>query len=700
MWFEDGVTLLDRVVEDLRDEPSWRPQAAKCEDYFDGNQLDSEYLAQLEERGMHPVSRNMVKAPIRTLLGFEAKNRADFRAFANGDDDTDVAVSLSKWLHEWERRALADRAVSEAHRSQIVAGLGWVEVGRNNDPFGYPHRCWTPQHIEMYPDWRARENDYSDRRYLLRKKWFDRDELMARFPKKRALIKVLGSGEDRWTELPRADFEMLARHFDHDSRTSWEDDEWTDPDRDRLCLHELWYKQAKAGKVLTLPDIELTVEFDPMNYRHVELAEMGLAEVSDAVLPEMRLSFWIGPHRLVDRKSPYLHNEDPYVPFVAFREARTGVPYGLVRDMISPQDEVNSRLTKMLWLLSAKQLVADSDAFVMPPEQVQMEVGRPDAVLWTNPKRINRNHIPKVSSDRELAADQFNVMKDAQGFVAEAGGVYQAMQGRSMPQQSGAAINGLVEQGMTTQGDIGDNYRAARAKVGQHGLSNLIQANMSREFSRTFERERGKKTTIWFNRTTIDEQTGEQLMDNRLDRIRTRVVLEDVASTATFRAQFFTGLSELMKTLPEDMQRILIPYVVESSDLPHKGEIADKLREAMQQQGMTPDQAMAEQQQVALQSQEKEAKILHDTAKAEKASADAERALAEAERARAEIGNVLRQLDMKEAESAQQGADAILQRAMQLAQMGQTRPTAPMVESSPPQREAAQVLPDAGPIPV
>lgn len=691
MWFEDGTTLLDRVVEDLRDEPSWRAQAAKCEDYFDGNQLDSEYLAQLEERGMHPVSRNMVKAPIRTLLGFEAKNRADFRAFANGDDDTDVAMALSKWLHEWERRSLADRAVSEAYRSQLVAGVGWVEVGRNTDPFGYPHRCWTPKFVEIYPDWRARENDYSDRRYLLRKKWFDRDELMARFPKKQSLIKVLGREQEHWSELQRADFEMLARHFDHGSRVSWDDSEWFDANRDRLCLFELWYKQAKPGKVLRLPDIELTVEFDQKNYRHVELAEIGLAEVFDAVLPQMRLSFWIGPHQLVDRKSPYLHNDDPYVPFVGFREARTGAPYGLVRDMISPQDEVNSRLTKMLWLLSAKQLVADSDAFVMPPEQVQMEVSRPDAVLWTNPKRINRNHIPKIASDRELAADQFNVMKDAQGFVAEAGGVYQAMQGRAMPQQSGAAINGLVEQGMTTQGDIGDNYRAARAKVGQLGLSNLIQANQAREFSRTFERERGKKTTIWFNRTTVDEETGEQRMDNRLDRIRTRVVLEDVASTATFRAQFFTGLSELMKTLPEDMQRILVPYVVEASDMPHKGEIADKLRELMQQ-GMTPEQAMEAQQQRALQSQQVEAKILHDTAKAEKASADAERALAEAERARAEIGNVLRQLDMKEADSERQGADAILQRAMQLAQMAQTQPTAPMVAPSPPQREAAQVF--------
>ena len=60
-------------------------------------------------------------------------------------------------------------------------------------------------------------------------------------------------------------------------------------------------------------------------------------------------------HLLKDEESPYKHNKFPYVIFWGKREDRTGIPCGYARDMMFLQDEINARVAKQQWLLSAKR---------------------------------------------------------------------------------------------------------------------------------------------------------------------------------------------------------------------------------------------------------------------------------------------------------------------------------------------------------
>jgi len=72
------------VVEDIRWEPPWRRQADKCSDYYDGNQLDSEALQRMQERGIAPLVYNITKPVIDVCIGMEAKNRTDYRVSEGG----------------------------------------------------------------------------------------------------------------------------------------------------------------------------------------------------------------------------------------------------------------------------------------------------------------------------------------------------------------------------------------------------------------------------------------------------------------------------------------------------------------------------------------------------------------------------------------------------------------------------------------
>jgi len=91
-----------------------------------------------------------------------------------------------------------------------------------------------------------------------------------------------------------------------------------------------------------------------------------------------------------------------------------------------------------------------------------------------------------------------------------------------------------------------------------------------------------------------DEQTGEQVILNDTSRVRAKIVLDDIPSTPTFRLQQMQMLHETAKSLPEEQQAVLVPFLVEMSDMPNKGEVVDQLREMM---GLGDEEAKAQAQQ-------------------------------------------------------------------------------------------------------
>ena len=60
---------------------------------------------------------------------------------------------------------------------------------------------------------------------------------------------------------------------------------------------------------------------------------------SESALPRMRVSIWLGPHKLMDVPSPLPHRI--FHMFLSGAFARTQpAPYGLIRDMRGPQDQI------------------------------------------------------------------------------------------------------------------------------------------------------------------------------------------------------------------------------------------------------------------------------------------------------------------------------------------------------------------------
>jgi len=641
---------LETLLKDLQWEGAWRAEADKAAAYYDGVQLTPETIRQMQERGLAPLVRNLIGPTVDLVLGIEAKAKRDWKIRADQDDAVDLAAAMSAEIKKAERISNADQACSDAYAGMVKAGVGWVEVAREANPFKPRYRVAPVHRREIYWDFRAKSLDLSDARYLVRKQWVDQDVLLLHFPNKAKLILSSMNRWSDWDEVSAAEeFVNLAQAHEIEVRTTIEENEWRDADRKRLCLYEVWYRHWRAAPVLMLPSGQ-SIEFDEKNPVHVQALGLGLATVHKAVFPKVRLSWWVGPHLLSDIPSPYPHGFFPYVPFWAYREDNTGIPYGLVRRMMSPQDEINTRLSKMMWLLSAKRVIGDSDAVDIPWTEVIEEAARPDSVILMNPNRKNKTpDALRIESDFALSQQQFSVLQDATQAIQASAGVYQSMLGKAdFAGQSGLAINSLVEQGSTTLAELNDNYRAARKQVGTLLLS-LVKEDIGSSPYKVIVESNGTRRSVVLNQP-VQDASGNYYLTNDVAATAMTVDLEDVPDTPSFRMQQMTMLTEVVKSLPPEVQPLLADFMLRATDLPFRHEAADRVSAALglngQDNGATTAQQQAAEQQAQLAQQQMQLQLAEQAARVQKAQADAEAA-------RVKIQNMQMQSALKMQETQQ-----------------------------------------------
>jgi hypothetical protein len=594
-----SIEKLSTWLEEIRNQPRWRLVADKENDYYCGNQLDADTLALMEERGQAPIVDNLIMPTINAVLGMQAKSRVDTRVAPEaGETNSDVAEALSLKMKQWGETARSERAKSDAYAEMIKVGVSFVEVARNANPFKCPIRYEHVHRRELYWDWRAKQVDLSDARYMVRRKWMDEDVLIQTFPEKAEFIRHALSGRANW-DIELAGVNLMTRGIDSDVSsgftTSIEQYEWMNVTRKRLVVYEVWYRVQVTGLVAKLPNGRM-IEINEANEQQTAALQAGLLKPFQANFDKVRYSFWIGPELVCDHPSPYQHRHFPYVPFFGFREDRTGVPYGLIRSMMSPQDEVNARKSKMMWLLSAKRVIATAGA-VEDHAVAADEVARPDAYVVISNKPGERF---EVQENGPMAAQQFQVMQEAKEAIQTNVGIHNATLGRDSGATSGLAINSLVEQDSITLAEINDNFNMASRQADELLLSLIIEdLSDSAQESVVVEDDGGRKREIILNNPVQDPKTGVVSVENDVTKINVAVVLADTPSTPTFRNQQLNQLSDMVKSLPPPVQAMLIPFLVEASDLPKRKEMSAVIRKGLgltEEDDQDPEKAQLKQQ--------------------------------------------------------------------------------------------------------
>ena len=599
-----SLQMLENMLSDIRFQPLWRTEASKSDDYYDGHQLTQERLARMEQLGIPPLITNMVAPAINTMLGMEARTRTDWRVTQENEVQEvpeEMMDAMNAKLNEAEREARADRAISDAYASQVKTGIGWVEVSKSSDIMAYPYRVSSVHRDEIWWDWRAKQPDLSDARYLIRKRAFDQDVLMAMMPEHADLLKWAIEDKFRtWQWDTKQNIDTGLAYAAHLERvTNIDALEWRNAERRRATLFEVWYRTWRRGQVLKLPNGKV-IAFDKKDQRHVQAVEAGFIKPFEATYAETRQAIYMGCHRLYDFITPYAHRHFPYVPFWGYREGLSGIPYGLVRSMISPQDVVNSSDSKMHWMLNSRRLRADSDAIDLRYntwQNVRENLARADSIILLDPNKQGSRFIE--DNDNGLTSEQFQRRMQAAADINVAGGVYGAGQAKDSGVTSGVGLNTLMDQGNTATAEINDNYQYARRQVGEL-LFSLVRVDLMHDETPVLVKKEGKKKLV-----TLNQNTPEGMINN-VASVPCKVVLEDVPSTPAFRAQQLTLMTELTKSLPPGFQAAIIDMVIGLTDAPQKDKIIERLRKVA---GIQPDMTPEEEKAQADQAAQKQAEV-------------------------------------------------------------------------------------------
>lgn len=610
-----SIEALVGIVGDITLQPSWRAEADRAADYYDGKQYTPQEIAEMEERGQPVLIHNLIQPTINGVLGLEAKTRTDWKLLADDEQGLEVAEALNEKLLEAARITRTDRACADAYGAEVKVGLGWVEVTRDPDPFAYPYQVNYIHRREIWWDMHSQKPDLSDARWLMRKRQLDADEIAAAFPEHKALIEAVSNGWESLTgilgeEETEAYSEELLSAYQTHTTTDIHESDWWDPERKRAWVTELWYRVWVKKPVLLYQNGD-AVEYDEKNIRHVVDLARGRCTVEVRSFPKMRLAFFVGPHRLADLDSPHPHNKFPYVPFWGYREDRTGVPYGIIRSMMPAQDEINKRRSKLTWLLNAKLVIKDDDSVLdLSDDDIMERVLSGDGVISLNQHRKNRDaNSFRVMTDLGVAQQQFTVMQDSQKVIQDVAGVYSAFLGQEGGAKSGVAIDSLIEQGTTTLAELNDNYRFARQLVGELLLAHIVQDIGQQETEVRINVNSPRPTRV-VKLNERHEDGGVSVVRNSVTQTKTRVVLSDVQNTPGYRQQMAQGLMDMAASLPPEYSAALIDLIAELMDVPNREEVLKRIRQ-VSGMGINPED-MSDEERAAYEREQQIAQMAKD----------------------------------------------------------------------------------------
>ncbi|MDA5550071.1 portal protein [Yersinia massiliensis] len=630
--------LMD-ISSDIDHQPDWRTNANTACAYYDGDQLAPEVVAKLRERGQPLTQHNLIAPTIDGVLGMEAKTRTDLMVIAD-DPNEEMEVMAEAVNAEFAdacRLSGLNKARSDAYAEQIKAGLSWVEVRRNSDPFDNKFKVSTVHRNEVFWDWFSREADLSDCRWLMRKRWLDVDEVKGTFPDKSQIIDY---SLNEWkgfvdTELAAGQESDLMSAYEEYKSWSRESTEWVSSNRKRVLLQVIYYRTFQRLPILQLSNGRV-VEYDKNNVMHAVAVATDRVQVTMARVSRIRESWFVGPHFIIDRPCTAPQGMFPLIPFWGYRKDKTGAPYGLACRAIPAQDEVNFRRIKLTWLLQAKRVIKDADATNMTDKQLAEEIERPDGVINLNPNRANKTTAAdalNIQQDFQVAQQQFQVMQESMKLIQDGLGVYSAFLGQDSNASSGVAISNLVEQGATTLAEINDNYQFACQQVGQLLLCYLLEElTKRRNYPVVINRDdpRKRKEVV----LNAAEEAGR--MNNDVSRLRAHIALAPIQQTPAYKSQLAQRLSEVIVGLPPQIQVSVLDMWVELLDLPNKQEFVERIRGALgtpkSPDEMTPEEQQAAQQEQQLQQQQQELAMRELAAKVERLEAEAKRINAQAER--------------------------------------------------------------------
>ncbi|HKO32273.1 MAG TPA: hypothetical protein VJY85_00865 [Candidatus Limnocylindria bacterium] len=388
-WFEES----ENTGTDARD------RSNRDRDYVTGIQWTQAELKALNDRHQPPITINYCSRKVELMCGIERKSRTDPKAYARNPADEDKAYAATQVLRYIADQNKLNAVRSAVYENMLVEGAGGAEVGLEDDGNGGAEVTITAVPWDrLWWDPHSRLPDFGDARYKGLVIWLDRDQ-----------------AHEMWPDAADVITDSFAtRDGSYDDRP--DQVTWCDSTRSRVRVVQCHWDEGGTWWSATYT----------------------------------RSGFLASPIR-----SPFLNHKGKSACGLVMHSAhvdRENNRYGMVRDMISLQDEINKRRSKALHLLSVAQVITEKGA-VQDIDKARREVAKPDGAIEVMPgMRFEIHH------GGEMATGQMHLLQHATSEM-QATGPNASMSGTDNRELSGRAILAQQAGGAAQNEPIADGLR-------------------------------------------------------------------------------------------------------------------------------------------------------------------------------------------------------------------------------------------------
>lgn len=501
-------------------------EAYKASRYYHNKQWTDAEIKELRRRRQPITTKNRIKRKVDFLVGIEQRLRRDPKCYPRTPAAEKAAEISTACLRSVEDETKWQAIASAATKDALIRGVGVIWSGaqlvRGKAEVKKHH---VPSDRFFY-DPCSEAWDFRDTRYLGEWQWVDMDEAIEILPFSAETIETFGASahDGALSTLPQ----------EFAKSQNWQN--WVDIKRRMLRITYIWYKYC--GNWM----------FD----------------------------YLVGPISLCpqdyDCLSPY-HDEDgitehPYLAWSPYID-ESGNRYGVVRDMIPIQDEINKRTSKMLYMLSVRQTMGMAGA-VADIEKMKLELAKPDGhVELTGTPDQNGFSIIDQSQQTQ---GQFELLQEAKAEIENLG-PNPGLIGRGVEGQSGRAILAQQNSGMTELSPVFENLREWKLSTYHRDWRLLRQFWTGERYIRVTSDPKAVEF-LHINRIVEDPITGQVRIENALAEMDVDVILDEGPDTVTMREELMEQLAQLGPgVVPPEL-------LIEMSNISEKDMLLKRLQEA------------------------------------------------------------------------------------------------------------------------
>ena len=547
--------------------------AKQCDAFYRGHQWDPADLSSLDDQGRPALTINTILPTINAVLGEQTTRRMDVSFKPRGRGQQEIADVLTKLFMQIADNNKMDWVETQVFSDGLIQDRGWFDVRIDFDDHIQGEVRVTPKDpLDILIDPDAKEYDPKTWNEIFETRWMTLDEIEEQYgqdkaDKLRITVEqgsVLGSDSIEYEE---------QRYGDTSASVEYNQNSTTNPEENRKLrsirvverqhykLKEcMFYVDSVTGDMREVP-------YNWSKRKREQFADQFGLEILTKHVRKVRWTTTADLVVLHDEWSPY----DSFTLVPYFPYWRRGRPFGMVRNLISPQEQLNKISSQELHIVNTTAncgwIVETGSLNGMNADDLEEHGAETGLVLEFNrgsspPAKIPPNQIP-TGLDR--------ISQKAALNIKQISGISDAMLGTDSPEVSGVAIQAKQNRGaMMIQVPL-DNLTKTRQYLAEKVLS-LVQAYYTEErlIQITDETDPLKRRQPM----KVNEITPEGMIINDLTLGEYDVVIGTAPARDSFEEIQFAeaiALRQVGVPIHDDM-------IVEYSHLQRKGEIAQRIR--------------------------------------------------------------------------------------------------------------------------